>query len=69
VAVSTSGASPLLAQHIRDLLERVVSDAHGKAAEVLASRRERWKPTHEELCALIQSLSMGEELSEVLEER
>jgi precorrin-2 dehydrogenase/sirohydrochlorin ferrochelatase len=60
VAVSTSGASPLLAQHLRDLLERVVSEAHGKAAEILASRRDHWKPTEEELRSLIQSLSIGE---------
>ncbi len=56
VAVSTAGASPILARIVRDVIGAVVTPEFGKAAEVLASLRAEWKPTAEEVLTLLKRI-------------
>jgi precorrin-2 dehydrogenase / sirohydrochlorin ferrochelatase len=44
VAVSTGGASPLLARRIRDQIAAQISDEHALLAELLAGLRTEWEP-------------------------
>jgi siroheme synthase-like protein len=44
VGVSTGGASPALAQRLRDELATRVGDEYGRLADLLAALREAWEP-------------------------
>lgn len=56
VAVSTSGASPALAKHLRDIISQVILDVHGKVATVLAQRRKNFKASEDDVKNLIENL-------------
>jgi siroheme synthase-like protein len=51
IAISTGGASPALAKHVRKLIEQVVGEEHGQLAALMGELRaavvERW-PTQQE---------------------
>lgn len=40
IAVSTGGASPALAKHLREVLEKHVTEAHGQLAELMGALRQ-----------------------------